>query len=127
VEITSLLKQGRVLIILGVLPPIVIVGLDTYGYKVKIGKETGGTSEKGLALENLLNSTNHRRKANMQVFKVGKFITYVAIAIFLVVAIISPYNLPKKIAFIIFILILGAFSLGINKIFERVYSKFNKK
>lgn len=34
----------------------------------------------------------------MQPFKVGKYITYVAIAIFLVVAIMSPYELPKRLA-----------------------------
>ena len=42
----------------------------------------------------------------MQSFKAGKYITYVAIAIFLVVAIMSPYELPKKIGFIIGVLIL---------------------
>lgn len=34
----------------------------------------------------------------MQPFKAGKYITYVAIAILLVVAITSPYELPKKLA-----------------------------
>ncbi|HDR6309396.1 TPA: hypothetical protein QCU60_001210 [Bacillus cereus] len=58
----------------------------------------------------------------MQTFKVGKLVTFVAIIIFLVVAILSPYNLFKKIYFII-----GAISLGANKFFELVHSKFNKK
>ncbi|PFM41491.1 hypothetical protein COJ45_31010, partial [Bacillus cereus] len=36
----------------------------------------------------------------MQAFKVGKLVTFVAIIILLVVAILSPYNLFKKIYFI---------------------------
>ncbi|HDR7621743.1 MULTISPECIES: hypothetical protein [Bacillus] len=63
----------------------------------------------------------------MQPFKTGKYITYVAIAIFLVVAIMSPYELPKKIGFIIGVLILGACALGSNKLHERTYSKFKHK
>ncbi|MBJ8105084.1 MULTISPECIES: hypothetical protein [Bacillus cereus group] len=63
----------------------------------------------------------------MQSFKAGKYITYVAIAILLVVAITSPYELPKKIGFIIGVLILGACALGANKLYERMYSKFNNK
>ncbi|WP_147533653.1 hypothetical protein [Bacillus marasmi] len=62
----------------------------------------------------------------MQAFKVGKFVTFVAIIVLLLIALISPYNLPKKIYFIICVLMLGVISLGINKIFARVYSKFNK-
>ncbi len=50
-----------------------------------------------------------------------------SIIILLVVAILSPYNLFKKIYFIIGVLIIGAISLGANKFFERVHSKFNKK
>ncbi|EJQ09797.1 hypothetical protein CN941_02990 [Bacillus cereus] len=63
----------------------------------------------------------------MQPFKVGRYITYVAIAIFLVVAIMSPYELPKKVGFIIGVLILGACALGTNKLYERMYSKLNNK
>ena len=63
----------------------------------------------------------------MQPFKAGKYITYVAIAILLVVAITSPYELPKKIGFIIGVLILGACALGTNKLYERMYSKLNNK
>ncbi|HDR4438234.1 hypothetical protein BK720_19325 [Bacillus thuringiensis serovar brasilensis] len=63
----------------------------------------------------------------MQPFKAGKYITYVAIAILLVVAITSPYELPKKVGFIIGVLILGACALGTNKMYERMYSKFLKK
>ena len=62
----------------------------------------------------------------MQPFKAGKYITYVAI-IFLVVAIMSPYELPKKVAFIIGVLILGACALGTNKFYERTHSKFKHK
>lgn len=63
----------------------------------------------------------------MDLIKAGKYITYVAIAIFLVVAIMSPYELPKKVGFIIGVLILGACALGTNKFYERLYSKFNNK
>ncbi|EOA3905997.1 hypothetical protein ACH0R4_RS20215 [Bacillus cytotoxicus] len=63
----------------------------------------------------------------MQPFKAGKYITYVAIVILLVVAITSPYKLPKKIGFIIGVLILGACALGTNKLYERMYSKFKNK
>ncbi|HFJ9437175.1 MULTISPECIES: hypothetical protein [Bacillus] len=63
----------------------------------------------------------------MQSLKAGKYITYVAIAIFLVVAIMSPYELPKKVGFIIGVLILGACALGTNKIYEKMYSKFKHK
>ncbi|PET95019.1 hypothetical protein CN527_26020 [Bacillus cereus] len=63
----------------------------------------------------------------MQPFKVGRYITYVVIAIFLVVAIMSPYELPKKVGFIIGVLILGACALGTNKLYERMYSKLNNK
>ncbi|MDM5153899.1 hypothetical protein QUF88_08680 [Bacillus sp. DX1.1] len=63
----------------------------------------------------------------MQPFKAGKIITYVAIAIFLVVAIISPYELPKKIFFIISVIILGAFALGTNKLYEWIFNKFKNK
>ena len=62
----------------------------------------------------------------MQAFKVGKLVTFVAIII-LVVAILSPYNLFKKIYFIIGVLIIGAISLGANKFFELIHSKFDKK
>ena len=51
----------------------------------------------------------------MQAFKVGKLVTFVAIIILLVVAILSPYSLFKKIYFIIGVLIIGAISLGANK------------
>lgn len=68
-----------------------------------------------------------RRKADMQAFKVGKLVTFVAIIILLVVAILSPYNLLKKIYFIIGVLIIGAISLGANKFFELIHSKFDKK
>nr|WP_208752276.1 hypothetical protein [Bacillus cereus] len=54
----------------------------------------------------------------MRSLKAGKYITYVAIAIFLVVAIMSPYELPKKVGFIIGVLILGACALGTNKFYE---------
>lgn len=40
----------------------------------------------------------------MQPFKAGKIITYVAIAIFLVVAIISPYELPKRFSLLLVLL-----------------------
>lgn len=50
-----------------------------------------------------------------------------SIIILLVVAILSPYNLFKKIYFIIGILVIGAISLGTNKFFELIHSKFNKK
>ncbi|MEW8981171.1 hypothetical protein ACTFQ8_12995 [Bacillus cereus group sp. MYBK40-2] len=50
-----------------------------------------------------------------------------SIIILLVVAILSPYNLFKKIYFIIGVLIIGAISLDANKLFELVHSKFNKK
>ena len=63
----------------------------------------------------------------MQAFKVGKLVTFVAIIILLVVAILSPYSLFKKIYFIIGVLIIGAISLGANKLFELIHSKFNKK
>ncbi|OSM09527.1 hypothetical protein BTH38_30095 [Bacillus toyonensis] len=63
----------------------------------------------------------------MQAFKVGKLVTFVAIIILLVVAILSPYDLFKKIYFIIGVLIIGAISFGANKFFELVHSKFNKK
>lgn len=63
----------------------------------------------------------------MQAFKVGKLVTFVAIIILLVVAILSPYNLFKKIYFIIGVLIIGAISLGANKFFELIHNKFNKK
>ncbi|HFJ9493731.1 hypothetical protein [Bacillus cereus] len=70
---------------------------------------------------------SRRRKADRQAFKVGKLVTFVAIIILLVVAILSPYNLFKKIYFIIGVLIIGAISLGTNKFFELIHSKFNKK
>jgi hypothetical protein len=63
----------------------------------------------------------------MQPLKAGKYITYVAIAIFLVVAIVSPYELPKKVGFIVGVLILGACALGTIKLHERTYSKFKHK
>lgn len=63
----------------------------------------------------------------MQPFKAGKYITYVAIAILLVVAITSPYELPKKVGFIIGVLILGACALGTNKLNEWMFSKFKNK
>lgn len=68
----------------------------------------------------------------MQAFKVGKLVTFVVIITLLVVAILSPYNLFKKIYFIIGVLIIGvliigAISFGANKFFELVHSKFNKK
>ncbi|HFJ9421722.1 hypothetical protein COK69_00225 [Bacillus cereus] len=50
-----------------------------------------------------------------------------SIIILLVVAILSPYNLFKKIYFIIGVLIISAISLGANKFFELVHSKFDKK
>ncbi|AYF06123.1 MULTISPECIES: hypothetical protein [Bacillus] len=63
----------------------------------------------------------------MQPLKDGKYITYVAIAILLVVAIMSHYELPKKIGFITGVLILGACALVTNKFYERMYSKFQHK
>ncbi|MEH7855333.1 hypothetical protein V7652_22915 [Bacillus thuringiensis] len=57
----------------------------------------------------------------MDPIKVRKYITYVAIAILLVVAIMSPYELPKKIGFIIGVLILGVCALGTNKLYERIF------
>ncbi|EEM35576.1 hypothetical protein bthur0003_19060 [Bacillus thuringiensis serovar thuringiensis str. T01001] len=48
----------------------------------------------------------------MQSFKAGKYITYVAVAILLIFAMLLPYSLLKKMALIIFVLILGAISLG---------------
>ncbi|PFE03381.1 hypothetical protein COE15_26470 [Bacillus cereus] len=63
----------------------------------------------------------------MQPFKAGKIITYIAIAILLVVAFISPYELPKKIGFIIGVLILGACALGTNKFYEWKFSKLKNK
>lgn len=62
----------------------------------------------------------------MQAFKVGKFVTSISIIVLLIIAVISPYNLPKKIYFIVCVLVLGGISLGINKIFARVHSKYNK-
>ncbi|MGG2066744.1 MULTISPECIES: hypothetical protein [unclassified Bacillus (in: firmicutes)] len=63
----------------------------------------------------------------MEPFKAGKIITYVAIAIFLIVAIISPYELPKKILFIIFVIILGVFALSTNKLYEWIFNKIKNK
>ncbi|EEM78085.1 hypothetical protein bthur0010_18980 [Bacillus thuringiensis serovar pondicheriensis BGSC 4BA1] len=37
-----------------------------------------------------------------------------------------PYSLPKKIALIIFVLILGAISLRANKVVGRIYNKFKE-
>ncbi|PGW77223.1 hypothetical protein [Bacillus thuringiensis] len=63
----------------------------------------------------------------MQSFKVGKYITYVAVVILLIFSMLLPYSLPKKIALIIFVLILGAISLGANKVVGRIYKKFKQK
>lgn len=62
----------------------------------------------------------------MQAFKVGKFVTYIAIIILLIIAFISPYSLSKKVYFIFCILILGVISLGVNKILKRAHGKFFK-
>ncbi|EMX0191280.1 MULTISPECIES: hypothetical protein [Bacillus] len=63
----------------------------------------------------------------MQSFKAGKYITYVAVVILLIFSMLLPYSLPKKIALIIFVLILGAISLGANKVVGRIYKKFKQK
>lgn len=63
----------------------------------------------------------------MQPFKAGKYITYVAVVILLIFSMLLPYSLPKKIALIIFVLILGAISFGANKVVGRIYKKFKQK
>ncbi|SFC03279.1 hypothetical protein SAMN04488168_101517 [Bacillus sp. 491mf] len=63
----------------------------------------------------------------MSPFKSGKIIICIAISIFLVFAIFSPYGLTKKILFIVCILLLGAFSLGANKLLGSIYDKFINK
>ena len=45
----------------------------------------------------------------MRPLKAGKYITYVAVLILLIFSMLLPYSLPKKIALIIFVLILGPF------------------
>ncbi|PGZ49078.1 hypothetical protein COE56_18650 [Bacillus anthracis] len=63
----------------------------------------------------------------MRSLKAGKYITYVAVVILLIFSMLLPYSLPKKIALIIFVLILGAISLGANKVVGRIYKKFKQK
>ncbi|KZD43388.1 hypothetical protein CN507_29690 [Bacillus cereus] len=63
----------------------------------------------------------------MDPIKMGKYITYVAVAILLIFSMLLPYSLSKKIALIIFVLILGAISLGVNKVVGRIYNKFKQK
>lgn len=60
-------------------------------------------------------------------FQAGKYIMYVGFSIFLVVAIISPYGPLKKLFFIVGVLILGAISLGANKLLGLLYDKITKK
>ncbi|MBP3969145.1 hypothetical protein KAF80_08730 [Bacillus sp. WL1] len=62
----------------------------------------------------------------MDPIKAGKYVTYVAVLILLIFSMLLPYNLPKKIALIIFVLILGAISLGANKVVGRIYNKFKE-
>ncbi len=66
------------------------------------------------------------RKVEMDPIKVRKYITYVAVAILLIFAMLLPYSLPKKMALIIFVLILGAISLGANKVVGRIHNKFKQ-
>lgn len=47
----------------------------------------------------------------MQAFKVGKLVTFVAIIILLVVAILSPYNLFKRFILLLVFLLLAQFHL----------------
>ncbi len=63
---------------------------------------------------------------NMRSLKAGKYITYVAVLILLIFSMLLPYSLPKKIALIIIFLILGAISLGANKVVGRIYNKFKE-
>ncbi|MBE7129961.1 hypothetical protein [Bacillus mycoides] len=63
----------------------------------------------------------------MDSIKMGKYITYVAVAILLIFSMLLPYSLSKKIALIIFVLILGAISLGVNNVVGRIYNKFKQK
>lgn len=63
----------------------------------------------------------------MDPIKAGKYITYVAVVVLLIFSMLLPYSLPKKIALIIFVLILGAISLGANKVVGRIYKKFKQK
>lgn len=65
------------------------------------------------------------RKVEMDPIKVRKYITYVAVAILLIFAMLLPYSLLKKMALIIFVLILGAISLGANKV-GRIHNKFKQ-
>ncbi|KMQ06234.1 MULTISPECIES: hypothetical protein [Bacillus] len=62
----------------------------------------------------------------MQPLKAGKYITYVAVVILLIFSMLLPYSLPKKIALITFVLIIGAISLGTNKVVGRIYNKFKE-
>ncbi|MBJ8053354.1 hypothetical protein JDS87_15580 [Bacillus cereus] len=62
----------------------------------------------------------------MDPIKMGKYITYVAVAILLIFSMLLPYSLPKKIALITFVLILGAISLGANKVVGRIHNKFKQ-
>ncbi|AXO92792.1 hypothetical protein C3496_16310 [Bacillus anthracis] len=62
----------------------------------------------------------------MRSLKAGKYITYVAVLILLIFSMLLPYSLPKKIALIIFVLILGAISLRANKVVGRIYNKFKE-
>ena len=63
----------------------------------------------------------------MQAFKVGKLVTFVAIIILLVVAILSPYNLFKRFILLLVFLLLAQFHLVQINSFELIHSKFNKK
>lgn len=47
----------------------------------------------------------------MQAFKVGKLVTFLAIIILLVVAILSPYNLFKRFILLLVFLLLAQFHL----------------
>ncbi|MGH1281020.1 hypothetical protein [Bacillus basilensis] len=62
----------------------------------------------------------------MDPFKMGKYITYVAVTILLIFSMLLPYSLPKKIALITFVLIIGAISLGANKVVGRIDNKFKQ-
>ncbi|PEC73425.1 hypothetical protein CON01_11490 [Bacillus thuringiensis] len=44
----------------------------------------------------------------------------------LIFSMLLPYSLPKKMALIIFVLILGAISLGANKVVGRIHNKFKQ-
>ncbi|MCW9129895.1 hypothetical protein OF830_02745 [Bacillus paramycoides] len=62
----------------------------------------------------------------MDPIKMGKYITCVAVAILLIFSMLLPYSVPKKIVLIIFVLILGAISLGANYVVGRIHNKFKQ-